>query len=244
MLEITSIYTVTEQGQTQPLVCKAEDSNFYFVKYLKGATANGLVKEWVFAQMARDFGFNTPDFTEAFLDQALIDAYPHFRKHGLVRLPEEGVVFASKKVAFCEDFSMSNINSVSVEKQQDLLVFDLWIRNDYRNLSSQGGNVNLLWSVGENDFYVFDHNLAFDESEDKFLETHVFRKSAGQDYNFDMVLRQNYERKLQTILQKWDNYICTCPLEWLEADDFTLDLEDMKFTLLSDAQGQIWERLR
>ncbi|GAB6071029.1 hypothetical protein JCM30760_21260 [Thiomicrorhabdus hydrogeniphila] len=244
MLEITSIDTVTEQGQTQPLVCKADDGDFYFVKYLRGATANGLVKEWIFAQMARDFGFNTPDFTAAFLCQPLIDAFPHFAKHGVVRPPEEGVVFASKKVDYCEDFSMSNLYSVSIEKQQDLLVFDLWIRNDDRNLSNQGGNVNLLWSVSENDFYVFDHNLAFDESEDKFLETHVFRESAGQDYNFDMVLRQNYEQKLQTILQKWDNYISACPPDWLEADDFTLDLEYMKRTLLSDAQGQIWERLR
>jgi len=244
MLEITSIYTVTEQGQTQPLVCKAEDGNFYFVKYLKGATANGLVKEWIFAQMARDFGFKTPDFTEAFLDQTLIDAYPHFRKHGLVRLPEEGVVFASKKVAFCEDFSMSNINSVSVEKQQDLLVFDLWIRNDDRNLSSQGGNVNLLWSVAENDFYVFDHNLALEQVDHEFLEYHVFRKSAGEVYNFDRELCQQYELKLQTVVQKWDNYLSTCPTEWLEAEDFSLDLNSIFNTLSDDANGQIWERLR
>lgn len=244
MLEIIAIKSVTKQGQTQPLVCKADNGEFYFVKYTEGATSNGLVKEWLFGQMARDFGFNVPDFEVAFLCQPLIDAYTGFSKFGVVRRLKEGLVFASKQVDFVQEFTPSNINSVSIEKQQDLLVFDLWIRNDDRNLSGMGGNVNLLWSVSENDFYVFDHNLAFENCDVDFLKTHVFRESAGEAYNFDLALRSDYELKLQKILQKWDNYLSSCPSDWLEADDFSLDLDLIKKDLVDDANGAIWERLR
>lgn len=243
MLEIISIESITQQGQTQPLYCKADDDYFYFVKYLEGATANGLVKEWICGKMAQDFGFNVPCFQPAYVVQTLINSYPSFNKSNVINLPKEGVVFASQQVDFAQDFSVSNIDLVPVEKQQDLLVFDLWVRNDDRNLTPKGGNVNLLWSVENYDFYVFDHNLAFDVCDDGFLRTHVFRKSISEVYGLDLCERNDYELKLQNLVQKWDNYVSSCPKEWLEADDFSLDLEKMRNDLLDDANGAIWKRL-
>ena len=144
MLEIVSIEGVAVQGMTKPLICRADDDGRYLVKYANGVTVNGLVKEWLAAHLAQDFGFNVPEFIPAFLCQELIDAYPHFTKYDVVPKPLEGVVFASKWQEFAEEFKLVNINTVPLELQQDLLVFDLWVRNDDRSLTSLGGNVNLL----------------------------------------------------------------------------------------------------
>ncbi len=245
MLEIISIEDITKRGQTHPLICKADNGETYFVKYAEGATINGLVKEWIAAHLALGFGFNVPEFEMAFLSQDVIDIYPRFSEIQGLLTPTEGTVFASKKIPFAEDFKHSNINSVFIDKQQDLLVFDLWVRNDDRNLTAIGGNVNLLWSVDKNDFYVIDHNLIFDEDLDEnFLSMHVFRESAGNVYNFDFSLRQEYELKLQKILDKWDNYMSSCPKKWLQSDLFNLDLDGLKAKLTEDAAGALWDRLR
>lgn len=245
MLNIVSIEAVASQGMTKPLICRADDGGTYLVKYASGVTVNGLVKEWLAAHFAQEFGFKVPEFDSAFLYQELIDAFPSFAKHDVVSRPVEGVVFVSKWQVFVDEFKFINVDMVPLKTQHDLLVFDLWIGNDDRNLTGLGGNVNLLWLVQENDFIVIDHNLAFEyEFQGDFLKTHVFRSSAGEaGYAFDLVDRQSYQVKLQSVLDKWDNYLSDCPKEWLEHELFDLDLSGIYQRLLADAQGALWDRL-
>lgn len=245
MLEIVSIERVAIQGMTKPLVCKADDGAQYLVKYANGVTVNGLVKEWLAGQIAQDFGFKIPEFVPAFLCQDLIVAYPHFIKYEVISKPIEGVVFASKWQASAEEFKLSNIDIVPLSLQQDLLVFDMWIGNDDRSLTALGGNVNLLWLMQEKDFYAIDHNMAFqNELKNDFLTSHVFRHSAGEQYPFDLIAREDYEQKLQKTLQKWDNYVASCPQEWLKSELFDLELDKIYQQLLKDARGALWDKLR
>ena len=96
----------------------------------------------------------------------------------------------------------------------------------------------------QNAFYVIDHNLAFQgELDSHFLSTHVFRCSAGQAYQFDLILREHYQLKLQTVLEKWDNYVSSCPKEWLEHELFNLDLDKIYRQLGEDAHGALWGKL-
>ena len=245
MLEIVSIERIAAQGMTKPLICLADDGDTYLVKYANGATVNGLVKEWLAGHLAQDFGFKIPKFVPAFLCQDLIAAYPDFRKHEVISKPVEGVVFASKWQAFAKEFMYPNVKMVSLELQQDLLVFDLWIGNDDRSLTEKGGNVNLLWSPQQESFFVIDHNLAFpDQLKNDFLSDHVFRGSAGERYQFDLITREAYELKLQKKLQKWNIYVSSCPKEWLESELFDLDLDKIYQQLIEDAHGNLWNKLR
>ncbi len=245
MLEIDSIESVTVQGMTKPLISQADDGKTYLVKYANGVTVNGLVKEWLAACLAQDLGFNIPEFVPAFISQELINAFPNFAKHEVVSKPIEGVVFASEWQALMDEFKLINVEEVSLERKINLLIFDLWIGNDDRSLTEKGGNVNLLWSIQKNDFYVIDHNLAFqDKLENDFLSTHVFRDSAKEPCYFDLVEREGHQLKLQKTLEKWDNYLSSCPKEWLENELFDLDLGMVYRQLLEDAHGNLWNKLR
>ncbi|MBD3822209.1 MAG: hypothetical protein IE878_05675 [Epsilonproteobacteria bacterium] len=245
MLFIDSIERVAQQGRTSPLVCKGEDGNSYVVKYKEGtAGTDGLVKEWLFGCLARYFGLEVPSFEEGFLSGTLIRAFPFHNVKEFIRSPEEGSVFASKMVENVEEFKMVNLHSVSESYKKDLFVFDLWIKNHDRCLSEMGGNVNLLWSISESKCYVIDHNLALDdEPSPEFLDNHVFRRALGP-YDLDLITRQNYEEKMKSVLENWDNCVSSCPKCWLEDDSFSMGLQDVKRSLEDDANGKIWERLK
>lgn len=78
-----------------------------------------------------------------------------------------------------------------------------------RNLNEQGGNVNLLWSLGQSEVKVIDHNLiwAFDEC---YAPTHVFH-SVLSDVKNDMIKRRDYENRMKLALQSWSEIEATCP---------------------------------
>ena len=72
------------QGRTNPYLCKGDDGKQYVVKG-SSATCAGLVKEWIVAHLAKDFGLPIPDFKIAWLD------------HDLVANPWLPVVFQSRQ---------------------------------------------------------------------------------------------------------------------------------------------------
>jgi hypothetical protein len=59
MLEITEIIRRAEQGRTGPFLCRASDGRQYFIKG-RAATASGLMREWLGANLAQRFGLPVP----------------------------------------------------------------------------------------------------------------------------------------------------------------------------------------
>jgi len=123
------------------------------------------------------------------------------------------------------------VMDVPAALQQDVLVFDWWIRNGDRLLTEKGGNPNLLWEPAALELVVIDHNQAFDPqfNPEVFLKYHVFVDQCHQVFG-DTLRRREYNVKLSSALDGWQEIRQTIPAEWFFADpemtvpvDFDLD---------------------
>lgn len=235
MIFIEEIVSQMHQGATKPLRCLDSNGVEYVVKFDGGMTFDGLVKEWLGASLAKEFGLAVPAFDSAFLDQALSSSYSFAESN-----PKEEMAFASRLVADCSEYSLTNERFVDENVKRDVFVFDLWVQNHDRNLTEQGGNVNLLWSLSQG-LYVIDHNLIF-QPDSGFAEHHVFR-SAGESVYQDGLLRSDYQSRLLNVMQKWEDIVSSIPKEWLEAETFSLNLDKIFQGLIDRANGSLWGQM-
>jgi putative sterol carrier protein len=95
-LEIREIHSVATQGFTKPLHCKLSNEKNYYVKG-KRATAAGLIKEWMAANLAHAMNLPIPNFCIAYADKRLIDIFDKDFGHG--------EVFASECIEFADEFN-------------------------------------------------------------------------------------------------------------------------------------------
>ncbi len=211
----------SEQGFTRPYLCRCDDGEVYFVKG-RSATRRGLINEWLCANLAKAFGLPIAPFELAEVPKELIDA----DLTGWLRDLGGGTVFASRKV-LGQELAASQVQSLPLDLRRDVLVFDWWVRNNDRNLTAQGGNVNLLWQPGQlerNDdnekvadvgVAVIDHNLALDMefSAPNFCQTHVFAGDLPETFS-DFLLRQAFSQRLQQALEVWGSAWDNLPPAW------------------------------
>jgi len=155
-----------------------------------------------------------------------------------------GPAFASRCISPVYELNMSMIPDISLKVQQDILIFDAWVRNSDRTLSELGGNPNLLWD-GEK-AHVIDHNLIFEPelSTIDLRESHVFRGQLNNIFE-DYLLRDEFQTRMQSALTGWSGWWDTLPEEWIELNDElqSLSQEQIYQQLEQDAQGDIWKRL-
>ncbi|MGA0506626.1 HipA family kinase, partial [Escherichia coli] len=75
-----------------------------------------------------------------------------------------GCVFVSLFIdgAIVLTFTQSRKETIIPVQQQKLIyVFDKWILNAERTLTDKGGNVNILYDMSNDNYYLIDHNLSF-----------------------------------------------------------------------------------
>lgn len=227
---------------TKPIICSDAMGIKYIAKFYPPMTADGMVKEWFGAKLAQSFGLPVPEFDVGFLNNMLSREYSFIESP-----PTEELVFLSKQVMNTTDFVLSCKQQVPTSLQEAIWVFDYWMHNhDYwmhnhdRNLNEQGGNVNLLWSLDQNEVKVIDHNLiwAFDES---YASSHVF-DSVSSCVKNDMIKRLDFEHRMKQALQSWSEILSSCPDEWLAIETLQLDLTAIYAKLLTLAEGELWNR--
>lgn len=208
-----------EQGRTQPYLCRCDDGGTY---YLKGRSANrrGLVSELICASLAESLALPVAPWAIAVVPQEFIEESKLSKVAPDLADLGSGPVFASEVVRATE-FSLSLTEKVPELTAQEIVVFDWWVQNEDRSLSEKGGNVNLLWRLGDpGGVVLIDHNLAFDPDFDRarFLSTHVFgaafRQVAG-----DFVRRDTLAEKLVATLSQWTAICATIPKEWGYIDE-------------------------
>jgi len=212
-LQIMEILGRSEQGLTRPFLCRCEDGNLYYVKG-RGAGRRSLFSEWLAGHLAQALGLPVPPF-------ALVQALP-----SLVRLHPEGgdlgsqPAFGSRKVDHTQDLTISHIRDVPVPMRRDVLVFDWWIHNTDRTLTTHSGNPNLLWGADDEGLVVIDHNTAFDPTFDPraFCETHIFSEEIPAVFH-DLVEPIAYVGRLQKALAAWPDACQNVPVEWWFADE-------------------------
>lgn len=240
MLEIVEIIKPADQGRTTPFLCKASDDQLYFVKGY-AAAVSGLIKEWMGAHLAQEFGLPVPGFQIAYLDHSLVNA---FGGKAITEL-KGGYVFASKKVASVTELKFETIKMLSDDLKKEVLLFDLWTENEDRTLSEKGGNPNLLWKSDTSELYVIDHNLIFDShfNQSNFWDTHVFLHAFEQQD--DIVEKLAFENRMKKALACWRAAWDKMPEEWVELNE-DLQAFDPDFhlqRLKNEAHGDIWLKL-
>lgn len=211
-LTIIEILDRSEQGRTRPFLCRCEDDRLYYVKG-RDAGPRSLLCEWLAGHLARAFGLPLPEFVLAEAPQALLDLHPEGRDLGA--LP----AFASRSVEHAQELSVSHLANVDLLQQRDVLVFDWWVNNADRTLTSLSGNPNLLWDAVGRKLAVIDHNLAFDPefATAEFAETHVFREQIPFVFQ-DLVSPLQYRVRMQEALATWPEACNNAPGAWWFAD--------------------------
>lgn len=212
-LQITEILHRSEQGMTRPFLCRCEDDRLYYVKGF-GAGPRSLLCEWLAGHLARAFGLPLPEFAIVQASQDLIELFPEGNDLG------SGPAFASLQVPNPQWLSRAHVSDVPINLQQDVLMFDWWVRNSDRTLTELGGNPNLLWKTSESQLVVIDHNTAFDREFDaaQFTQTHVFAERIPDVFQ-DLVERLEYSRRLRTALAVWPEACQNTPDEWWFMDE-------------------------
>lgn len=199
-------------GVTTPWLCECEDGVKVVTKSVEELPPYQLVAEWIAGHLGLEFGVPVPgirivDGLSSALD--MLQDRPG-------RMRESVPSFGSVYVENAADLQYSAIRSIDAKLKSDILIFDVWIKNDDRTLSQSGGNVNLLHRIDNKQLIVFDHNLAFDTTLDTatIVEKHVFSgENRGSDLT-DWVERQDYEDRLDRCYQQLDAIVDAMPPDW------------------------------
>jgi hypothetical protein len=240
---IVEVIGRSSQGITRPFICRADDHNIYYVKG-RYAGARSLVNEWLAGSLARAFGLPIVPFTQLHVPEALLEVqYAHGEPLSDLG---EGVVFGSLRQSFAE-VTPTTANRLPASLKADIAVFDFWIRNEDRTLSELGGNPNLFWDAGSEKPWLLDHNLAFDQTFNKFtfLSNHIFARQ-WLEVASDFVSRQTYAERLSAALSVWTPAKDAMPDLWhyLDAEKTVPHVFefDAIFARLQDCQGnQFWD---
>lgn len=212
-LAIVEILERSDQGVTRPFLCRCDDENLYYVKG-RGAGRSSLLCEWLAGHLAKAFGLPVPPFAIVDAPRSLVELFPEGRELGA------GLAFGSRAVAHTQELSMSHLGDVPVQLRRDVLVFDWWVHNSDRTLTSLSGNPNLLWDAAEKQLVVIDHNVAFDNefSVQSFSDMHVFHLEIVKVFQ-DLVERLTYAERLKAALAAWPVACQNVPDEWWFADE-------------------------
>ncbi len=212
VVQITEIIKRSVDGRTLPFQCRGSDDRVYFVKG-RYAGRKSLIAEWLASSMAVAFGLPLAEFRIVEIPEELSYlALPDFADLGV------GYAFGSVAVDNVVGLPFSVVEQVPPQLRRDVAVFDWWVRNDDRTLTSFGGNVNLLWDVVQQNLTVIDYNLAFDDTFDpvQFLAGHVFSRDWNDVYQ-DFLARPAYVERMKAAVQCFEEACDKMPDDWLEA---------------------------
>ncbi|MGI2125565.1 HipA family kinase [Shewanella oncorhynchi] len=237
-IEVTEIIRKFEQGYTVPYLCNCNDGKQYVVKGIE-ATYEGLIKEWVCANIGIQFGLPIPK-------PVIIHVPSMFSQFGENPSLAIGDCFGSTYVSGLSEILYSQLVKLDTQTMLDLYAFDYWIKNGDRSLSPLGGNPNFFIDMQTKTAVVVDHNLAFDT---KFsINDHKQLHIASRFWNIEqprMFDRSIYEPKFNDALKGFDECIKYIPDIWLDnlvpEDGF---LNQLRLTLTAYTQAEFWEGLK
>ncbi|EBG8339848.1 hypothetical protein D8R97_22165 [Salmonella enterica subsp. enterica] len=206
------------EGSTQPFLCKCDDGQLYVLKSKPSMPPKNLLAEFISACLANDIGLPLPDFKIVFVPEELIEYSPDLQQQICT-----GYAFASLFIdgAIALTFTQSrNETIIPVEQQKLIYVFDKWILNADRTLTDKGGNVNIIYDISNDKYYLIDHNLSFDQNtgpED--FSVHVYGPG-NRKWQYDLVDRVEYRQKVVNSLHKLPAILDEIPEEWIVDEEF------------------------
>lgn len=212
-VQIIEVIRRSEQGVTQPYICRGDNDKIYFVKGI-GAGRRSQICEWVAGNLGLVLGLPIAPFDIVEVPEELMELNFTLDLSDL----GSGPAFGSQRQEVME-LNVSAVDEVSEQLQQDVFAFDWWIRNSDRLLTEKGGNPNLFWNPGDHELIVIDHNQAFDAAfnPNVFNELHIFRSQRQRVFG-DMLRHQDYNQRFFLALNNWAEICNNLPKEWFFAD--------------------------
>lgn len=212
-VQIVEVIRRSEQGITQPYICRGDNDKVYFVKGI-GAGRRSQLCEWIAGNLGLALGLPIAPFDIVEVPEELMELNFTLNLSDL----GSGPAFGSQRQEVME-LNVSGVDEVSELLQQDVFAFDWWIRNSDRLLTEKGGNPNLFWNPRDQELIVIDHNQAFDAAfnPDVFNELHIFRSQRHRVFG-DMLCHQDYNRRFTLALNNWPEICNGLPKEWFFAD--------------------------
>ncbi len=242
-IEIDEVLRRSEQGATEPYICRGSDDKLYFVKG-KGAGYDSLVKEWVAGQLARRIGLPIAQFDLVHVPRELYEV----GRDGSLRDLGFGLLFGSENIESANEISMLNTRETPDELKRDIAAFDWWIKNGDRTLTEAGGNPNILWSETSRQLFIIDHNLAFDDQVTLHsqLESHIFQRSLLEICDAPD-LQKSYEVRFKNALSDLPDILRDIPDRWHYVDeastiDSGLSVDRVENILRRYQVPAFWER--
>jgi len=208
-IEIVEVLRRSDQGMTRPFICRGDDGETYFVKGLD-AGRRSQICEWVAGHLAVLLGLPIAPFAIVEVPEELLELDSGLDLSGL----GVGPVFASRERQVTE-LTVAVIDQVPDSLQQDVLIFDWWVKNADRCLGEKGGNPNLFWEPSNSELVVIDHNQAFDfdAAGDDFYDYHVFNCQSRAFFS-DFFRRTEYYDKFHSALESWSQILTEIPDTW------------------------------
>lgn len=207
VVTIIEVVGRSEQGMTLPFLCRGEDERLYYVKG-RYAGQQSLCCEWIAGHLARKTGLRVPDFAVAEVPKKLVEGSdrPDIQDLG------SGLVFASARVEEAREITWPEAVSCDDGTKALVLLFDWWVHNGDRQLTTLGGNPNLLLTESSL-LWTFDFNAAFDEHlvAAHFWENHLFAHLLPQ---WPDGFRASIEPRLREALAAVDELFASLPVEW------------------------------
>lgn len=212
-LIVEEIFHRMKDGKTGAWLCKAEDKKKYVIKTIEEIPPFELIAEWVAGNLAIAFGLSSPQVRIMWGMQNMLGMLGEW-----VSNPDIETSFGSTLQPDTIELSYLESTKLSETLKTDLLVFDYWIQNGDRTLSSAGGNVNLLKDIANSCIVVFDHNQAFktDFDDERFFSAHVFT-GENKGAPIDLVSIMQYKECLDRCIDLLPSIINAMPEEWRTA---------------------------
>ncbi|WP_419963028.1 HipA family kinase [Pantoea vagans] len=206
------------EGSTQPYLCKCDDGRLYVLKSKPSMPPRNLLAEFISGCLADDIGLPLPDFKIVFVPEELIEYMPDLQREICT-----GHAFASQYIdgAVALTFTQSRNEAIVPIAQQKLIyLFDKLVLNADRTLTDKGGNVNILYDVGSDKYYLIDHNLSFDQNvQPEDFAVHVYGPG-NRGWEYDLVDRVEYRQKIAGCTSKLPEILENIPDDWAADDEF------------------------
>ncbi|HBV9908393.1 TPA: HipA family kinase [Klebsiella aerogenes] len=224
-----------KEGSTQPFLCKCDDGQMYVLKSKPSMPPKNLLAEFIAGCLANDIGLSLPEFKIVFVPEELIEYSPELQ-HEIF----PGLAFASRYIEGAVDLTFTQSRNAAIiptEQQKLIYAFDKWVLNADRTLTDKGGNVNILYDVGHDKYYLIDHNLSFDKNADpEDFTVHVYGPG-NRKWEYDLVDRLEYRQKVVDCYCKLPAIIQDIPEEWIVDDEF---LPFVQNTLEKGDSDEFW----
>ena len=226
------------EGSTQPYLCKCDDGNLYVLKSRPSMPPKNLLAEYISGCLALEIGLPLPDFKIVFVPEELVEFDPDLQREVC-----SGHAFASLYIAGAVSLTFTqsrNEKIVPIEEQKLIYVFDKLILNADRTLTDRGGNVNILYEVKSNKYYLIDHNLSFDQNVGpQDFSVHVYGPD-NRGWECDLVDKLEYRQRVADCTGKLPEILTHIPEDWEGDEDF---LSLVSNTLASGNLDGFWSEI-